>query len=284
VAPSLSSRPAAAPPPASRPVPTPRPMPTLAADDEEGPGMSKGKKIALIAALVVIVPVAGYFAFSALGGMQSKFNEERAKDTDPGLIGGEVGHLAELNSVLDATDPAKLGRFADSKPVAGAVWSLDLAAAKIPSGDVTGMISGNYFTEDGATLTVGNGGILLSLVDGPPPPYERSLSFTTPFKPGETLEGRTWTMTKDDPAGAATVTMQWLPRTGGDRQQKSFKSGFALKLELGKPSGGQIPGKIFVSLPDPEKSVAAGNFVASIRALGAPQASGKARSRRPPAE
>jgi len=232
--------------------------------------MPRGKRIALIAALVVIVPVAGYFAFTHLAGMQSKFNENRAKDDDPGLIGGQVSHIAELNSVLDATDPSKMGRFADSKPIAGPSWTLEVAAAKIPEGDVRGLISGDPFSEDSTILTVGNGGVLISFVQGPPPPYERSLTFTAPLKPGENLEGKTWTVAKEAPPGAASVTKQWMPRSGGDRQQKTFKSGFALKLELGKPTGGRIPGKVFVSLPDAEKTVVAGNFVASIRALGAP--------------
>jgi len=256
-------------------------MLTQPVEDESGPGWSKGKKMALIAALVVVVPVVGYVGFSALGRMQSNFNEARANDDDPGLIGGQVGHIAELNSVLDATDPDKMSR--GIKPTEGAIWTLDVAAARVPQGDVRGLISGHYFSQVDAIVSVGNGGILFSFVEGYAPPYERSVAFTTLMKPGESLDGKTWTVTKDDPASGMTVTKQWLDRNGGGRQQKAYKSGFVLKVELGKPSGGQIPGKVYVALPDPEKSVIGGNFVASIRALGAPQASGKPRAARLPA-
>ena len=43
-------------------------------------------------------------------------------------------------------------------------------------------------------------------------------------------------------------------------QQKFFITGYAMKLELGQPADGTIPGKIFLALPDPEQSVVAGIF------------------------
>ena len=56
-------------------------------------------------------------------------------------------------------------------------------------------------------------------------------------------------------------------------QQKSFTTGFALKLELGQMTeSNTISGKIFAALPDKERSVIAGVFNAATAASSAPGA------------
>jgi hypothetical protein len=43
---------------------------------------------------------------------------------------------------------------------------------------------------------------------------------------------------------------------------KSYATGYALKLELEPIRQGEVKGKIFISLPDTEQTVAAGSFTA----------------------
>jgi hypothetical protein len=43
---------------------------------------------------------------------------------------------------------------------------------------------------------------------------------------------------------------------------KSFATGYAMKLELGPIREGELEGKVFLALPDPEQTVAAGIFTA----------------------
>src|SRR5262245_5864812 len=71
------------------------------------------KKIAIIAACVILLPRAGYFAFIAIRDYQAKLNIEREREA-ANSDGGQVGHIASLYDALDATDPSKYSRFGDS--------------------------------------------------------------------------------------------------------------------------------------------------------------------------
>src|SRR5579859_5914969 len=64
--------------------------------------------------------------------------------------------------------------------------------------------------------------------------------------------------------GVPQVTKLWKNNPRFAPAYKSFTSGYAMKLELGQAADGVVPGKIFLALPDPEQSVVAGNFNASI--------------------
>jgi hypothetical protein len=62
-------------------------------------------------------------------------------------------------------------------------------------------------------------------------------------------------------ADVPRVLKRWKPSATAAVQQKFFTTGYAMKLELGQaPSDGNIPGKIFLALPDTEQSVVAGLF------------------------
>jgi len=65
-------------------------------------------------------------------------------------------------------------------------------------------------------------------------------------------------------AGVPQVTKRWKTNPKYAPQYKSFTSGYAMRLELGQLADGAMPGKIFLALPDPEQSVVAGTFRATI--------------------
>jgi hypothetical protein len=53
---------------------------------------------------------------------------------------------------------------------------------------------------------------------------------------------------------------------------KSFRTGYALRLEFDQVSGTRIPGKIYLCTPDDAKSYVAGTFTAEIRKPPPPKA------------
>ena len=85
--------------------------------------------------------------------------------------------------------------------------------------------------------------------------------------------GHTWNVSKDvKPTDVSQVAKRWKPNPKFAPQFKPFASGYALKLEFGHISGGTISGKVFVALPDPEQTVAAGIFNATTTLIEPPAA------------
>ena len=236
--------------------------------------------------------VAFYFAFQWASGKQTIFNkkaDEAAKNSD----GGQLGHIAELNAVLDATDTVKHGGISfgsekpdvpqryrnvgagavaessDAKPeqalpIIAPIWTLDVTAAQIPEGRANGLISGTNFVVDFARLDMVNGAPVLSMRQGTNASPDRELIVYLRVKPGDKVAGGSWAVTKDMKGPLVPkVTKRWKPNPKYAATRKDFDTGYALKLELGEITDGEVTGKIFVALPDPEKSVVGGIFKAT---------------------
>ena len=281
------------PPPASRPVFIPQ---RASLGDEEEP--SRGSKIVkamVMAALLALMAGGLVFAFTWGRGVQNKFNEAQAKDEDPGMVGGQVGHIAELYQVMDETDriavrgadedrsrrrAAASGASAagatqagntpatpDAPPAVPARWTLDVEGAETPNGRVAGSMSGSNFVANDVVLYTGSATPILALRQGDRFDVERELLVYLRVKPGESLEGRSWIVARDQPAGAPQVVKRWKTTPRVAPQQQTFSAGYAMKLELGKASDGRLPGKIYLALPGPDQTVAGGVFTADIRVL-----------------
>jgi hypothetical protein len=253
-----------------------------------------------IAAAVIVLGVGGYFGYGWLSDYQEKANEKRRaveKDSD----GGQVGHIANLYEVLDATENGRIepigrsgstaprqsrsgsaggaktddddpdvaksglgGTNANNLPVIPAAWTLDLNAAKIPEGRANGKISGTNFIVQTARLEYAGATPVLSLRQGTGPSPDREILVYLRLKAGEQLSGHSWTVTKDmKGTSVPQVTKRWKTNPKYAPTQKPFSTGYAMKLELGKITDGEVTGKIFVALPDPEQTVVAGIFTAS---------------------
>jgi hypothetical protein len=234
---------------------------------------------------------------------QKKWNEARAKDDDPGVLGGQVSHIADLYQALDATDPARFapsGRGFDLEPgrpgsggsrgsrsvavsssgapeqnlpVVAPAWSLDAAGANVPNGRVNGTISGSNFVADSAWLFTGGGTQILALRQGPDESPDREVLLYLRLKPGEKLQGGSWGVSPDQKMGAPSVAKRWKAGARAAPQQKSFTSGYVLKLEFGQAADGELPGKLYLALPDAERTVVAGVFRATLvaRTTATPQ-------------
>lgn len=277
------------------------PMPKFDGDDDEAG--SRKKKFVSIAVTVVVALLAGFVLIPMALKWQKSFNEKQAKDDDPGLIGGQVGHAMELNNILDATDPDKMGLNADrgpaaamagrarkaramsvesaggaaamdaeeatqSLPVIPATWTLDAAAAQIPNGRVAGSVAGVSFTADHVLVLTGGATPVLAFRQGMFQNPDRELIVFPKLKPGQSLENQSWTITADQTADVPQVAKRWKAAPNSAPQMKPFTSGYVMKLEFGKMTPAGLPGKIYLALPDTEHSVAGGMFVAGLRAVG----------------
>ena len=79
----------------------------------------------------------------------------------------------------------------------------------------------------------------------------------------EILSGRSFEVGANHAGFAPGVSLFW--REGDMRVMEMFTNGFAMKLEFGNVSSNQLPGKIYLCLPDEAKSYVAGTFTAEIQ-------------------
>lgn len=242
----------------------------------------------------MVCAVGGYFGFIWVSNMQEKANEKR-RAMERNSDGGEMGHIANLYDVLDATEPGGRGLGGGARStgprmrqttgmreigvpgegyqtptaanqamtVVPAVYTLEADAAKIPEGRVNGMVAGTNFVLDVARLDRIGTAYVLSLRQGTNVSPDKELLVYLHLGPGEKISGHTWTITKDmKDKTVPQVAKRWKVNPKFAPQQKNFANGYALKLEFGKIEYEEVSGKIFIALPDPEQSVAAGMFKA----------------------
>jgi hypothetical protein len=258
-------------------------------------------KFAIAAAVLVVLGAGGYFGYIWLSDMQSKANA-KSREAEKNSDGGQVGHIAELNTVMDATDPGKApadggGRrrqrqnpggqqvplpadgtaggsapptATDTQPVVPAVWTLNVGTAKIPDGRVNGSISGSNFVAEAVRIDPVGSAQVLRLIQGQVVSPDREVMVYLHLKPGEKLGGQTLAISEDMMGvGVPQVTKRWKTDPRFAARLKSFSTGYAMKLELGAVTNNLIPGKIFLALPDTEQTVVAGTFNASVLVAGA---------------
>ncbi len=257
----------------------------------------------LIYAGVVAAVGAGvyFFGWPMVQKWQSDANAKR-REVEKNADGGQVGHIANLYEVLDATEPSnprldKLARknqatgprqrpssvpgaiplpadgnagatpAADKElPVVPATWTLEVDQAQIPEGRVNGMIAGTNFVAETVRVDAVGTSQVLRLFQGTALSPDREILVYLHLKAGDKLSGHTWTISKDMKASADVpqVIKRWKAKAGFQPALNRYTSGYAMKLELGEVADGTISGKIFVALPDPEQSVVAGVFKATM--------------------
>jgi hypothetical protein len=252
-------------------------------------------KFAITAAVLVVLGAGGYFGYIWVSDMQSKANA-KSREAEKNSDGGQVGHIAELNTVMDATEPGKAAPDAaarrrprpgpggqqtpspadaganpagtapaDNRPVVPAVWTLDLATAKVPESRANGSISGTNFVADAARIDPVGTAKVLRLMQGAATSPDREVLVYLHLKPGEQLGGQTLAISQDmRGAGVPQVTKRWKADPRYAPSLKSFSSGYAMKLELGALTNNLVPGKIYLALPDTEQTVVAGTFNATV--------------------
>jgi hypothetical protein len=258
--------------------------------------------IAKVLVIVIALGAGGYFGYGWLKDRQQKLNDER-REVEKNSDGGQVGHIADLNKVLDATEPGRMGvppggrakgpkqrpsgvgqnipvasdgsgdaapaAPENNAPLVPAIYTLEVDAAKIPDGRVNGMVSGTNFVPDTVRIDPVGTAQVLRLVQGQLLAPDREILVYLHLKPGEKLGGQSITVNKDQRGGTPPVMKRWKKDPRYAPQVKSFNFGYAMKLELGQMTNGTMPGKIYIALPDQEQSVAAGTFTVVTAAADA---------------
>lgn len=231
-----------------------------------------------IAVAVVVIAVGLYFAWPYAVQLQKKFTKS-VDESSAGSGGGQLGGTAELYAVLDATDPVNhetrlsddesdsapgqgtVSKPSENLPSIPPVYTLELEESDIPNSKVNGTVAGVDFIPDIIRFDRAGANYVLHLRQGTNAYPDRELYIYLRLKPGQTFETNTFEITKDLKTGAPQIVKKWKtgPRLFG---QKNFSTGYMMKLEFEKIADGTLPGKIFIALPDPEKTVVAGHFVA----------------------
>lgn len=176
---------------------------------------------------------------------------------------GEISTLANKLADRATRPPAKspaTPAFQSSYPVPDNVlWSLNPTNAAIPGGEVVGSIHGHGFRGERAVLK----GDRLSLRQGASGPPDLGFTVTISAKRAEELSGKAILVSPHAPASAPRVVLRWKD----DRLEpvtQHFHSGYAMRLMFGRIADGKIYGRIYIALPDNQKSFAAGNFEAEV--------------------
>jgi hypothetical protein len=138
-------------------------------------------------------------------------------------------------------------------------WTLNVASAPIPNGDVVGRVHGNGFLSEHASFKEGR----LSLRQGAIGAPDLGITVSLGGLQAEQLVGKAVVVTPTNPVPAPRVVLRWKD----DQQEpvtEHIRAGYAMKVVFGPMTGGRIRGRIFIALPDDQKSFAAGNFDAEI--------------------
>lgn len=254
--------------------------------------------IAKVAVVLILLGVGGYFGWGFLRDWQQKANAETQKMAES-ADGGEVGHTMELYEVLDATEPGGGGlgslsqgsgprqrssgvgeeipmpgddgsggmtapkKTAPKLPILPVTYTLSVQRAKIPEGQVNGKIAGTDFVAEQCRLDRAATSYVLRFTQGNLASPDREIQIFLRLKSGETVSGQTFEVSPERTGVTAPqVVKVWKTNPRYAPQRKTFGTGYAMRLELGQISDGTLSGKIFLSLPDTEKTVIAGVFYA----------------------
>ena len=143
-------------------------------------------------------------------------------------------------------------------------WKMDLHNAALPSYAVKGRIQGGNFIGNRAVLQGGT----LTLSQGTNRAVVFEITLRLAVRQGEELSGRTIEVTTEQHPPVPQVTLSYAKPGQQGTARQDFNRGYAMKLVFGQAANGKLPGKIYICLPDPEKSVVAGAFEAEIRRQG----------------
>ena len=170
-----------------------------------------------------------------------------------------INRLADRATRTETNTPPPIA-FRSPHPIPSNVsWTLNTTNAPIPNGEVVGSVHGNGFLCERAVLK----GDRLSLRQGPAGPPELGITVSLGGRRPEELTGKTIIVNPTTPTPAPRVVLRWRDDQLEPVTQH-IHAGYAMKLTFGKIADKRIYGRIYIALPDDQKSFAAGNFEAEI--------------------
>jgi tetratricopeptide (TPR) repeat protein len=172
----------------------------------------------------------------------------------------KLGNARARRYLKEQADLAKKPE-AISKTAASISWKMDLSGVQIPGAVPSGRIHGEAFVSTSAKIDHG----ILTIRDGKGFHPEHAVMVFLFLKKGETAEGKSFNVTKTSGFGSPHIHMKWKEKGSKVPKTKMFMKDYVMRLTFGFIKNGELPGKIYLCMPDKEKSYVAGSFRAAIK-------------------
>jgi hypothetical protein len=142
-------------------------------------------------------------------------------------------------------------------------WTQQLKEMRFPSAPAAGRLSGLAFAPKAVELSrIGGRSLTLRQGDEFNPDLEVKIALSA--GKDDNFSGKTYEIGPDAGAGSLSVGVTRKGAEGGLPERGSYNEKLALRLEFGAEDGGNLPGKIYLCLPDAAKSYVAGTFTAAL--------------------
>ena len=222
-----------------------RPVPKIPTDGPAAVTVVKNSPMGIVIVVVVLIALVG--AGAAVFAFRGKiFQSAGAPDVT----------TDDTNQML-AKKPAK--PIVVAPPASDTNWMLSLdGVTNFPDAPVAGRIHAQDFIVERAYFQNG----ILTMREGARGPMEFGCTINFGGAQAEALSGQTINVTTNADT-AARVTLRWKNDEGSGKD--NFDSGYAMRLEFGALANNHLPGKIYLCLPDDEKSYLMGTFNADAR-------------------
>lgn len=173
---------------------------------------------------------------------------------------GRVQRLRPPAASGGLPEPVAESGPADTTPDA-AGWTLQLKGVSIPASPVSGRIKGSNFVSETVSLEGG----LLKFAQGADFFADLEMDVVLFVNLSAELSGKTFTVPNKESGGSPNIWMKWKQAGKDTPEQRSWLEGYAMKLEFGKMANGKLSGKIYLCVPDEEKSFIRGTFEVPLR-------------------
>lgn len=170
-----------------------------------------------------------------------------------------LGHEKAKHYVVGQSK--KTNGTATASHTSSVLWKKDLTNVKIPGTAARGMIHGETFVANSAELANG----ILTIRDGEDFFPNHAVMIFLFLKEGETPERKSYLISQTNASASPHIHMKWKPANSKVPKTKVFMKDYSMRLDLGSIKNGQLPGKIYLCLPDEMKSVVAGIFTAVVK-------------------
>jgi hypothetical protein len=142
--------------------------------------------------------------------------------------------------------------------IAPGTWTMAFDQLRFPATLAAGKIHNQSFAPDKILLEDG----ILVFRQGKDFFADLEVKIFLFLKSGEVPEKKSYTITADSPLGNPHIQIAWkegtLPKT------QFIIDKYVMKLEFDGPAHAQLPGRVYLCLPDASKSYLAGTFAADV--------------------
>ena len=184
----------------------------------------------------------------------------RKAELDPNDAAAAAALARDIHAYnRDLNARAATAALAQNAAARVSLWVADVATAQIPSTPAIGSIAGEPFTVERAVIENG----ILSLRHGGGVFAEHEFTLFL-FLNGRSAAGRNFQVKPESSFGSLHVHMKRLPKNQKLPETQIFITGYGLRLEFGERAGNELPGRIYLCLPDAARSFLAGTFRARV--------------------